>query len=242
MVTLLTSVITPTPLTVAEEERRFNEWLGGLIDGDGCFLLSKKGYGSLEIVTELRDQNALYQVKQRFGGAVKHRAGDNHHLRYRLHNRPGLLKLIAAVGLQIRNPTRIHQLNRLSAHYGFPVEYAAPLLYRNGWLSGFFDAGGSVYLNLLSDQAFITVSQKNKLLLDPLKGLYGGEIYPLRSAEAFKWIVYRKEEVIALINNYFLLYPSRTGKNQRLQLLHRYFALRSQKAHLAPATSASGKV
>lgn len=53
-------------------------------------------------------------------------------------------------------------------------------------MSGFFDADGSVYLNLTSDQASITVSQKNKLLLDPLKELYGGEIYPLRSVEAFK--------------------------------------------------------
>lgn len=127
----LASVAVTTPLTTAEEGRRFNEWLGGLIDGDGCFLLSKKGYGSLEVVTELRDQNALYQVKQKFGGAVKHRAGDNH-LRYRLHNRPGLIRLAAAVGTQLRNPTRVHQLNRLAAHYGFPLEYASPLAYRNG--------------------------------------------------------------------------------------------------------------
>ncbi len=31
---------------------KFNEWLAGLIDGDGCFLLSKKGYASLEIVMQ----------------------------------------------------------------------------------------------------------------------------------------------------------------------------------------------
>lgn len=27
--------------------KKFNEWLAGLIDGDGCFQLSKKGYASL---------------------------------------------------------------------------------------------------------------------------------------------------------------------------------------------------
>lgn len=53
-------------------------------------------------------------------------------------------------------------------------------------MSGFFDSDGAVYLSPLSDQAFITISQKNKLLLDPLKDLYGGEISALRSAEAFK--------------------------------------------------------
>jgi hypothetical protein len=229
------------PLTEAEGGRKFNEWLGGLIDGDGCFQLSKKGYGSLEIVTELRDQQALYQVKQKFGGAVKLRAGDNH-LRYRLHNRHGLLKLIAAVSGQIRNPTRLQQLNRICLHYNAPFEFAKPLTYRNGWLSGFFDSDGSVYLNLLSDQAFITVSQKNKLLLDPLKELYGGEIYAIRAVEAFKWTVYRKEEISALVNDYFRHYPSRTAKSQRLHLLNTYVELRAQKAHLASENSTLGKV
>lgn len=36
------------------KDDKFNEWLAGIIDGDGCFLLSKKGYASLEIVTQLR--------------------------------------------------------------------------------------------------------------------------------------------------------------------------------------------
>jgi hypothetical protein len=53
-------------------------------------------------------------------------------------------------------------------------------------LSGFFDTDGSVYLNLLSDQMFITASQKNKLLLDPLIELYGGSIYISRGEEKFK--------------------------------------------------------
>src|SRR6516225_9246103 len=48
---------------------KFYEWLAGIIDGDGCFLVSKKGYCSLEIVTQLRDKKFLYQIKQKFGGA-----------------------------------------------------------------------------------------------------------------------------------------------------------------------------
>jgi hypothetical protein len=30
--------------------------------------LSKKGYASLEIVTQLRDKKCLYLIKQKFGG------------------------------------------------------------------------------------------------------------------------------------------------------------------------------
>jgi hypothetical protein len=119
------------PLTKVEEGNRFNEWLGGLIDGDGCFLLSKKGYASLEIVVELRDKRCLYRIKQEFGGAVQLRAGDNH-LRYRLHNRSGLLKLIDAVNGNIRNPVRLFQLNKVCAKYDIILRYAPPLSYRNG--------------------------------------------------------------------------------------------------------------
>lgn len=184
---ILSAFLAPviSPLTPAEEQVRFAQWLGGLIDGDGCFLLSKKNYASLEIVVELRDQACLHQIKNVFGGAIQLRAGDNH-LRYRLHSRAGLLSLIAAVNGHIRNPVRLSQLNRICVEYGLPPVYAAPLTYRDGWMSGFFDADGSVYLNLASDQVFITISQKNKLLLDPLKALYGGEIYALRAVEAFK--------------------------------------------------------
>jgi hypothetical protein len=102
-----------------------------MIDGDGCFLLSKKGYASLEIVTELRDQHCLHQVKQAFGGVIQLRAGDNH-LRYRLHNRPGLLKLIEAVNGQIRNPVRLSQLNKICVKYNLPLQFPSPLTYRDG--------------------------------------------------------------------------------------------------------------
>jgi hypothetical protein len=57
--------------TIKPEDKKFNQWLAGLIDGDGCFQLSKKGYASLEIVSHIRDKNCLYQIKQKFGGAVK---------------------------------------------------------------------------------------------------------------------------------------------------------------------------
>jgi len=119
------------PLTKEESAVRFNQWLAGLIDGDGCFFLSKKGYASLEIVTELRDRRCLHEIKQAFGGAVQLRAGNNH-LRYRLHNRVGLLKLIAAVNGHIRNPVRLAQLNKICVKYEVPILFPAPLTYRNG--------------------------------------------------------------------------------------------------------------
>jgi ubiquinol-cytochrome c reductase cytochrome b subunit len=100
------------PAAERAQQVKFNEWLAGVIDGDGCFQLSKKGYASLEIVTQLRDRRLLYLIKQKYGGAVKLYAGDNY-LRYRLHHKAGLLNLIKGVNGLIRNPIRILQLGKI---------------------------------------------------------------------------------------------------------------------------------
>jgi LAGLIDADG endonuclease len=220
-----------------EKSTRFNQWLAGLIDGDGCFQLSKKGYASLEIVMETRDKHCLYQIKQKFGGSVKLRSGVNF-LRYRLHHRKGLLDLIKAVNGEIRNPVRLLQLNKICDKYNITIIQPDVLTYNNGWFSGLFDSDGSVYLNLLSSQLFISVSQKNRYMLDQLQKLYGGTIYIQK--ESFKWVVYRRSEIIELLE-YFKLCPSRSAKHNRLKSVKRYHELKELKAHLAPNNSILGK-
>jgi len=104
--------------------------LAGLIDGDGCFQLSKKGYASLEIVMELRDKRCLYQIKQNFGGSIKLRSGVNH-IRYRLHDKQGILHIISAVNGLIRNPNRLLQLGKICEKYNILLKYPEPLNYDN---------------------------------------------------------------------------------------------------------------
>jgi hypothetical protein len=217
----------------------FNEWLAGIIDGDGCFLLSKKGYASLEITIQLRDVRCLNLIKQKFGGSIKVRANQNH-IRYRLHNKQGLLKLIYAVNGLIRNPVRMLQLTKICEKYEILFLYPEPLTYNNGWLSGFFDTDGSVYLNMISSQMFITAAQKNKLMLDPLTTLYGGTVYVSKGLEHFKWTIYRKNEIIRILD-YFKLYPPRSAKFARIKLIPKYFELRELGAHKAPENSVFGK-
>lgn len=222
-------------------DNKFNEWLAGLIDGDGCFQLSKKGYASLEIVMELRDRNCLYQIKQKFGGSVKLRAGYNH-LRYRLHHKAGLLSLINAVNGLIRNPVRILQLGRICDKYNINLIDTKPLTFYNGWFAGFFDSDGSIYLNDKSGQIFITVTQKNKFLLENLVEFYGGNINVMVKQEAFKWTCYRKTDILNLINNYFIVNPSRSEKRVRLSMVNKFFELRKLHAHTATPSSVLGKV
>uniref|UniRef100_UPI002114BBBA hypothetical protein n=1 Tax=Aspergillus sclerotioniger TaxID=319627 RepID=UPI002114BBBA len=223
-----------------DRDERFYEWLAGFIDGDGCFLLSKKGYASLEIVIQLRDKKCLYLIKQKFGGSVKLISGDNY-LRYRLHHKDGLLNLIDKVNGLLQNPIRILQLGKICEKYNIKLKDPKPLTYFNGWLSGFFDSDGSIYLNDSSGQIYITASQKNRFILEALVELYGGTIYPMVKQEAFKWTCYKKKEILSLVNNYFKINPCRSEKMLRINMVDKFYEFRKLHAHKASANSVLGK-
>lgn len=143
---------------------RFKQWLAGLIDGDGSFLLSKKGYASLEITMDIRDKRALQAVKNVYGGSIKLRSGVSA-LRYRLHNKD-LLNLINDVNGDIRNPIRLIQLNYICVKYNITLNYPSKLTLNNGWFSGFWDADGSIAINAGSNwQLSISASQKTSEML-----------------------------------------------------------------------------
>lgn len=217
------------------------QWLAGLIDGDGSFPLSKKGYASLEITMDIRDERALQAVKNVYGGSIKLRSNANA-LRYRLHNKEGLLNLINDVNGFIRNPVRLIQLNNICIKYDIPLIYPDKLNLNNGWLAGFFDADGSVSINKSSDwQLSISAGQKTSELLSPLVDLFGGYVYIDRgSYGSFKWYVTKKEDILKLIE-YFKKHPSRSAKNNRLHLIPKYYELKSMKAHKAESGSLLAK-
>jgi hypothetical protein len=107
-------------LTLLKNDKPFNGWLAGYIDGNGYFSYSKKGYVSLEITTEIRDKKTLYLIKQKFGGSIKIKSGTTH-LRYRLHHKDGLIKLISCINGEIRNPIRLVQFSRLCNKYNIEL-------------------------------------------------------------------------------------------------------------------------
>jgi hypothetical protein len=209
----------------------WNEWVAGLIDGDGSFLLSKKGYASLEITMDIRDEHALQILKNVYGGSIKLRSGANA-LRYRLHHKSGLLNIINDVNGHIRNSNRLLQLNKVCNKYYITLIYPYKLNYNNGWLSGFFDADGTVTINSSTNQLSISVSQKTSELLQPLVDLYGGNIYIDKISKSFKWYVSKRETILDLVE-YFKKYPSRSAKKNRLHLIPKYYKLKDLKAHNA---------
>ena len=208
---------------------RFNEWLAGLIDGDGYFILTKKGYTSFEITISVRDRKVLVEIQNKYGGSIKTVSGAKA-VRYKLRNKKGLLLLVNDINGLIRNPIRLLQFNKVCAKYNTDLIYSKPLTYHNGWLSGFIDSDGSIYLNEASGQVFISITQKNKFLLEPLIDLYGGRIDILSpKIEAFKYVVFRKDQLFILIDNYFSKYPLKTDKHIRMDLIKQFYDLRNYK-------------
>ena len=124
------------PLTT-KTELAWNQWLAGLIDGDGCLLISKHGYTSCEITMGIRDEHALNQIKQKLGGSVKLRSGSNS-IRYRLHHKKGIIDLIDRINGHIRHSTRKIQLQKLCQHLEIYYVRPQPLSVDNGWFAGFF--------------------------------------------------------------------------------------------------------
>jgi len=159
---------------------RFNQWLAGLIDGTGCFLVSRKGNTTCEITVPIVNVTMLLYIQHKLGGTVKIRSGDQS-VRWRLHSKKGLLDLLTRVNGNIRHTSRLVQLNQLSAVLGFQVFSPNSLDRKNAWFSGFFDAVGSIenYSKESKDSTELTISVTNKLYADVLHfyNCFGGNVF-----------------------------------------------------------------
>ncbi len=211
--------VTPIAKTTRDP---FFEWLAGVIDGVGAFNLTKKGIARLTIIMNIRDKKALFDIRHQFGGSI-HIIANGYALKYQISHKKGIIALLGAVNGLIRNPSKLLQMNKLCVKYNIVPVYPKPLTYYNGWLSGFIDCEGLVNINEVSGQIFISINQKNKYLLDPLVYLYGGIIKMSPKTEAFEYIIYKKNELFNLIDNFFIKYPLRTKKLNRINLIKEYY-------------------
>jgi hypothetical protein len=105
--------------------------LAGLIDGDGQFQCTKKGFTSFKIIMSIKDNSALYEIKHKYGGSIKNIAGSKT-LKYKLQNKEGIINLINDVNGLIRNPIRMLQLYKICKLYYIKLKDPQPLIYNNG--------------------------------------------------------------------------------------------------------------
>lgn len=223
-----------------KKDTLFNQWLAGLIDGDGCLLVSKAGYSSCEITVALEDERMLRIIQNKLGGGIKARSGVKA-IRWRIHNRPGMLDLVNRVNGYIRHNNRLVQLNQVCAALGKQVLSPDTLHLEHGWFAGFFDADGTIgfYFKGKLANPQLTLSVTNKLYTDVLHFMtyFGGQIYFDKAINGYyKWSIQSEVNLEKFIK-YIKVCPTRSIKGSRLFLVKEYYRLINLKAHKAPEGS-----
>jgi hypothetical protein len=206
---------------------KFCQWLAGLIDGDGSLLVSKAGYTSCEITMSSADLVCLRYLQDKLGGSIKPRSGVNA-LRWRLHNKTGMITLIDCINGHIRHSARLVQLHRVCQILNVSPLTPISLMNRtNAWFSGFFDADGTVTLNLSGKYPQVTISVTNKVNADVqfYKETFGGAIYFDSSQNGYyKWTVQSRADIHMMLD-YFKTCPAHSFKLRRLHLITQFFKL-----------------
>lgn len=219
----------------------FADWCAGVIDGDGCFLLSKGGYPSCEITVGEGEEEILHQIKEVVGGSISPRISSKSY-RWKIHHLRGVAHLLSLVHGRLRLAVRVEQcekvaqcvarspflkkggidLSFLNPPKNTPPEAAphsvkssalpSPLeVEENGWLSGFFDAEGYFQVNRTTYQPSITLSQKREEILQLVKKGLGGRVYFDRSWEGYLYAASSAEDRERWFS-YLDRYPPRSKK------------------------------
>lgn len=226
-----------------KSDLHWNQWLAGLIDGDGCLLVSKAGYPSCEITMGIEDERALMEIKQKLGGSVKLKTGAQA-LRYRLHNKAGMLDLVARINGHVRNSVRLKQLESVCLNLNIIMLQPMELTKSNGWFAGFFDACGKLDYKIIGNEPklFVTVTHKLYYIVANFKLVFGGYIFIDEAGGGrFIWCLDSKDKILDFLQ-YRKTYPIRARRHKGLFLISKFYKLLDLKAYKAPENTTSGKL
>lgn len=212
----------------------FNQWLAGLIDGDGSLLVNKSGYSRCEIIVSIFDFRLLNTVQNKLGGSIKKRAGVGA-LRWRLHDTKGMINLVDRINGHIRHSNRIKQLNKVCILLNIKFIMPDKLDLKNGWFAGFFDANGTIGFYLKNEITQLTISVSNKLYTDltPFMHNFGGNIYFDKGSNgSYIWSIQSQSDIENFVS-YTKVCPIKSIKRYRIFLVKQYYQLIKIKANKA---------
>jgi len=233
-------VRSPTPLNPPEftkDDIHFNKWLAGFIDGDGCFYLSThetlngNRKATLSIPQALWNNDILVFLKEKLGGNIYKARGSTNV--YYLSKREHLITLVHKVNGHIRATSRTVQFKALCELLNVAYIRPIPLMANDPYLSGFFDADGSLgveYSNQKSNAGLkMNVASKYQDDLEVFKKAYNGTIFIDRTAGCYRWAIYARADI--LFANKCLLGNLKSNKQIRNNLVPLFYDLRDKQAY-----------
>jgi hypothetical protein len=216
----------------ADHAVSFNQWLGGMMDSDGCFYLNSKNYLRCDITVPPREIDSLYKIKNKFGGSVLQRSHSKAFC-WILYRRDLVKSFLIALNgniyLKQKKYERVMELYLPDVNVkknSFKTSKA--------WFSGFFEGDGHIIISGESGSYKITfaISQKDKNILEQVKSIYGGHINDEKSWEGYKWQAANNEDLLKLFE-YFTLYPLQSNKNDDVVFAKQFFKYKLLGYHLA---------
>lgn len=213
----------------------FNQWLAGLIDGDGCF--GNRGHQPrLALGQQLMDVHGLIFIKEvlGYGNVVETHYTDKEKTRFFVYNvvrNASMRDLVNRVNGYIRNSIRVEQLQQVCLFLKIPFIPAGELTKENAWFSGFFDADGCVtgVTDKRTGNCAITIRVSNKFAANlNMFEIFGGKVWTDRTC--FEWKIANRLGIEGMLK-YFARYPSRSHKAHRLAVIPRLYELKDKKAY-----------
>lgn len=210
----------------------FNEWLGGMMDSDGNFYLDKNNYLRCRITVSSWEISSLMKIKKRFGGRV-YKMKDVKACSWVLSQKLLVKDFLNAVNGNIY--LKVNTYTKVMKIYNPGTKIIInDFSNSGGWLSGFFEGEGHIYLGKADYALRICISQKIRPILEKIKNIYGGFIYEDNQWNTFIWEVADKDNLIKIFE-YFTLYPLMSVKNSEVFSAKKFFRFKLQGYHSNPA-------
>lgn len=209
---------------------KFLTWFIGFVEGDGSFIVAKRGDISFVITQDSRDIQVLNMIQDvlRFGKVIKQGQSTS---RYVVQDKKGLYLICLLFNKNIVTPQKLKSFEKfLSAFNAYaskgtlrfkPVNFSNSVIkptLKDAWLAGFTDSEGcfsvSIYghnrYNILFDLA--QKGEENKEILELFVTLFNvGKIYKHSNKFTYYYRVNGLSDTAKLFN-YFNTYELRTKK------------------------------
>lgn len=203
------------------KDYKWNQWLAGLIDGDGCFETSNKSsIAQFSLTMHSSDERCLYRVKQKIGGSVKPVSGARA-MRLRLSSKPHIKSLVERINPFVLNSIRRSQLNIVCEKLGIEPQNTDAFSWESSYGSGLFDSDGSVVLSVKKHEAGLNL------------GGLEGKVERLKNARSIQLsikVTQKLEENVAFMSTPFPQVQKGTALSQKSEVDNKFGYIYLDKA------------
>lgn len=185
----------------SRSDQSFNEWLSGVIDGDGHFLVEHGKYPRFILDQESKNLPILLIIQKTIGGIIT-KVNNKDAFRYTLNKRILIESLVHRINGNIRNSVRSKQFNRVCQLLEIPIIPAIVFTQNNAWMAGFFDTDGHISAGWIRKPAIqIAITNKHKVDMEFLIPIFNGNIYETKTMNpCHRWAVGSRSDVLEMVD------------------------------------------